>query len=57
MKYTGMLLLAMSLVLLLPRILMADEIATLRDGTPIEEEKNPEPIPQVVDAPPHDLLK
>jgi cytochrome c-type protein NapB len=28
----------------------ADEIATVRGGTPIDEERNPEPIPQVVDG-------
>lgn len=27
----------------------ADEIATLRGGTPIDEERAPEPIPQVID--------
>lgn len=28
----------------------ADEIATLRGGTPIDEERTPEPIPQVIDG-------
>lgn len=28
----------------------ADEIATLRGGTPIDEERTPEQIPQVIDA-------
>jgi cytochrome c-type protein NapB len=28
----------------------ADEIATLRGGTPIDEERNPGPIPQVIDG-------
>jgi len=28
----------------------ADEIATLRDGTPIDEQSTPQPIPQVVDG-------
>lgn len=28
----------------------AEEIATLRGGTPIDEERTPEPIPQVIDG-------
>lgn len=28
----------------------ADEIATMRDGTPIDEQSTPKPIPQVVDG-------
>ena len=42
-------LIALSLSVFLGAV-AADEIATLRGGTPIDEERNPEPIPQVIDG-------
>jgi cytochrome c-type protein NapB len=42
-------LISLSLLLVLGAV-AADEIATLRGGTPIDEERNPEPIPQVIDG-------
>jgi cytochrome c-type protein NapB len=48
-KTTVMTLISLSLLLVLGAV-AADEIATLRGGTPIDEERNPEPIPQVIDG-------
>jgi len=41
--------LALALISLLGSV-TADEIATLRHGTPIDEQSDPGPIPQVIDA-------
>ena len=42
-------LIALSLSVFLGAV-AAEEIATLRGGTPIDEERSPEPIPQVIDG-------
>jgi cytochrome c-type protein NapB len=46
-KVTAFLILALSLIL---GVVTADEIATLRDGTPIDSEADPAAIPQVFDG-------
>ena len=46
-KVTAFLILAVSLIL---GVVTADEIATLRDGTPIDSEPDPVAIPQVFDG-------
>ena len=48
-KTSAMTLLVLALSLGLGAV-SADEIATVRGGPPIDEERNPEPIPQVVDG-------
>ena len=48
-KTSVMTLIALGLSVFLGAV-AADEIATLRGGTPIDEERSPEPIPQVIDG-------